>query len=338
MNAKPAEHVCSNPECKVSTTGTCIEGLLLDQCRHYGEDKLVIDDIGEAADQPTTKRPTSLPLCSAQVLDASEASRILASPNARLIAVIGPRDAGKTSLIASVYELFGFNRIENYRFAGSRTLISFEQTCHDSRAECGRQVAATERTAVNSFGFYHLSMVRLSTEEFTHVLWADRAGENYTSLMNGDKNANELPELAAASVITVLVDGERLADGKERRTAIRTIELMMQGIVEAKALAVKPSLAIILTKEDKISGNQVVSDHFSRLVEKFKRLYALNFARIDGFLIAASPTEPMWRKGHGVAAVIDFWQTAPTEAFVAVEDHATPSRQFARLSPIGDTL
>jgi ATPase subunit of ABC transporter with duplicated ATPase domains len=49
----------------------------------------------------------------------------------KLILIIGDTDSGKTTLLATLYDLFQIAPFKDYLFAGSLTQIGFETRCHD---------------------------------------------------------------------------------------------------------------------------------------------------------------------------------------------------------------
>ncbi|WP_413038547.1 TRAFAC clade GTPase domain-containing protein, partial [Pseudomonas coronafaciens] len=135
-NGGLASVTCANPECRVAETGRCVEGLVVDACSHYGAEA---DDQGdgnpdviEVELEDEGVYGVSLP--HAESLDLEEGSQALRASNARVIAVIGPSDSGKTSLIAGLYDLFQSGLVGKVKFARSKTLHAFERLCHDARA------------------------------------------------------------------------------------------------------------------------------------------------------------------------------------------------------------
>jgi len=92
--------VCSNPDCTVEETGKCVEGLELDQCPQYGHPPAPLPPQSE--EEPSEE---PLELSDGRLLDAQGASRILRQRDSRVVAVLGARNSGKTSLIASIYAL-----------------------------------------------------------------------------------------------------------------------------------------------------------------------------------------------------------------------------------------
>ena len=99
--------ICANPDCKVGDTNKCIEGLELTKCPQYGKPPIAAP-LAEAkpVEEEATQRRDHVLLPSAALMATNSVNAILRSGDARVIATIGPYHAGKTSLIASMYDLF----------------------------------------------------------------------------------------------------------------------------------------------------------------------------------------------------------------------------------------
>ena len=144
---------CANPDCQVATDGRCVEGVSdLKVCPHYGRAVLIIEDTrpeGPAA----VGRGLRLP--DAEALSVTGAQAVLRNQACSVIAIIGPHDSGKTSLIGSIYDLLQHGPVGGYAFAGSTTLHSFERACHDCRTASNREEPHMERTATGDATYFH---------------------------------------------------------------------------------------------------------------------------------------------------------------------------------------
>ena len=92
--AETATVQCANPACKVKTDGRCVEGLEKDKCPHYGKPLAVSGSV-----EPAQAERHGIILPSGDLLGQEEASQLLRRGNARIIAVVAPKDAGKTTLM-----------------------------------------------------------------------------------------------------------------------------------------------------------------------------------------------------------------------------------------------
>ena len=157
VDSREAVVSCANPDCRVGETGRCVEGFELSACPHYGREPEEPSDTKRGSDEKSSES-SSIGLPGADTLTTAEASRLLCRSDARMIAIIGPRDAGKTSLIASLYDLFQEGPVLEIGYAQSRTLQAFERACHDARATSRRNAPHIYRTPLSGVRFYHLDL------------------------------------------------------------------------------------------------------------------------------------------------------------------------------------
>lgn len=305
-------HSCANADCRVAETSKCVEGLALEQCPHYGRQTAlaaVAPDSGTAGvDIAGARKRVVLP--SAERLATREAASLLRAGEARVVALVAPSDAGKTTLIASLYDLFQNAGLDEFRFARSRTLRAFEQACHDARAASRRTQPQTEHTPLGDVKFFHLGLFDQSAATVLDFLLADRAGEYYRSASDDPAVATTFVEIARADVITVLVDGRRLLDLGARHNVRSEIELMLQGLIDGDALIQAPRLATVLTKLDLLEESPHkarAEDDFQSLVQSVRRLFGTAFGAAESFRVAASPATDVLPRGHGLAALLRFW-------------------------------
>lgn len=210
MSAAVTTPVCANAVCRVAETGKCVEGLLpVESCSHYGRAPTKIEGV-------EVPKPDGIALGSGDRLSVESAPQVLRARETRVVAVLGARDAGKTSLIAGLFGLFLDGPVGGYSFAGSRTLPAFEVACHDARAASERQTPHFERTPRGPTGLYQLALSQAVGGGLVDLLIADRAGEEYLEVTDDVTTAKALPELSRADVISLLVDGRRLLDVGDR--------------------------------------------------------------------------------------------------------------------------
>lgn len=309
------ELVCANRECRIAQGGRCIEGHDdLAKCPYHGKelegvDKDEGDDDEEAVDAfDGVHLPDSLPLKSRR------ADRVLASLPSRMIGVIGVHDSGKTSVIAGLFDLFQVGPVADTIFAGSSTLHGLEIICHDARVASERDEPHSERTKRGEVRFYHFDVLRNGLLQ--SVLIADRSGEEYEEVADLTANATTMFELRRADVITVLVDGRRLASSRDRADVMGAIPLIIQGMVENGAFSRKPNLAIVLTKDDVVQASprkdQVQRD-FRAIIDSIRDAYAAHFSEFGSFVTSASPEGTNVARGAGLAEMLDFWMKPSAE-------------------------
>jgi hypothetical protein len=259
----------------------------------------------------------------------------------RVVALIGPQAAGKTSLIAGIYDLLQSGPSADLGFAGSMTLHAFEQTCHDARAASRRDLPHTERTLRGQVTFYHLDLASESSEIATALLLADRAGEEYSEARNDPDVTHGFPEIARADTITVLADGAKLLDPGLRHNIRAEARLTLQALVDAGIASRSQTIALVLTKVDAVrtagdaAANRAFGD-FDGLLSAVKSEFQGAFGEIRPFHVAASPKTDSAPRGEGLEELLKFW-LEPTrrlrpERVPKVQPYAT--RAFSGLTPL----
>jgi hypothetical protein len=319
---------CGNPDCKVGQDGKCVEGLALDKCPYYGKPPQPRAAAAAVADETH-----GVLLPSGDLLTVDEANGVLRRRGSRVIAVVGPKEAGKTTLIASIYEMFLRGPIGPYRFSSSRTLYAFERSCHPSRALSQNVVPNTERTLLTDVHFYHLATPKHGAPVIDMLL-ADRNGEDYRTSTDDPSTASGFIEIARADTITFLVDGRQLLDLTTRSSIAAEALATAQALIDGEAIVGHPRVAIVLTKIDCIKRSarcEPAMRDFRKLVMRFENLYGEAFREIKSFEVAACPADTSLPLGHGVPELLDYWQSESAEPVPPARPYASRSTRFMHL-------
>ena len=333
-----ANVVCANLDCRVAETGKCVEGFEVAACPHFGQtpSKVTKDETTPAISKASEE---SVRLPSATTLTIADAARLLRAGDARIIAIIGPRDAGKTSLIASLYDLFQEGPVSGVEFARSRTLHTFEQTCHDARAASRRNVPHTNRTPLGEVRFYHLDLGGGPAGESLALAVGDRAGEEYLNATDDTTLVSGFPEVWRADSLTLLVDGSRLVDNGGRHNLRSESTMIVQSLVDGDAVQPGQRLAVVLTKIDLVQASpryaRAESD-FANLLSSLEQLFGHIFSTIEPFKIAASPKTDAVPRSTGVPGLLTFWLERAVVTPTAPPSKPSFERAFARLQPLDD--
>lgn len=324
---------CANPDCRVSETGRCVEGLDIDSCPHYGQEADIEDESFNETDGDAEDLNIVLP--SAETLTVEEATRVLCQGEARVIAVIGPTESGKTSLVASLYDLFQEGPVGEVVFSRSRTLIAFEHTCHDARSVSRRSTPHVSRTPHGSASFYHIEVGVGGTR--VGLLLGDRAGEEYRSAADDVSVVSGFSEVMRADTLTVLIDGGRLIDTGARHNLKNDIVMMLQGFSEGGGLRKTTRLALVLTKIDLVNrsenSDKALKD-FESLAVKIQKLFGDALSEIGLFQIAASPSSAELERGTGIPELLNFWLRTPVFVRSAIPTIPQFARAFTALLPL----
>jgi hypothetical protein len=268
-------------------------------------------------------------LPSGDLLDQEEASQVLRRGASRVIAVVAPREAGKTTLIASVFELFLRGPIGPFRFSGSRTMYAFERACHPSRGVSRNARPKTERSLLTTVKFYHAALCRPGGDVLDLVV-ADRNGEDYGAAADNTDAVQEFVEIRRADTITFLLDGRQLVDPVTRNSVGPELLAIVQALIDGVAIEGRPRVALVLTKLDDIERSvesERARRNFVKIDAKFRELHARAFGEIRSFAVAACPSDISLPLGHGVADLLAYWEeTVPQVVSQPTPHVSTPTR------------
>ncbi len=193
-----------------------------------------------------------------------------------------------------------------------------------ARANSQRIIPHTERTAWAEFGFYHLGLSSAELNIKMDLVIADRSGEEYRSVMDDVSVSSSFVEIHRADTLSILVDGYKIIDPRERHSLKTHTEMILQGLLDGEALSYCKRLAIVLTKLDEIecleniSAKERALSDFDALVTSVKRRFGSTFLTIQPFKVAASPKSIVLNKGYGLSELLSFWiqPSSITEQFV----------------------
>ena len=307
--------ICANRQCRIAQGGKCIEGHDdLAKCPYYGREPEEVDNEQSDGGQDADGAFNGVHLPAALQLDSGGADNVLIMLPSRMIGVIGAYDSGKTSVIAGLFDLFQMGPVSNVTFAGSSTLHGLEIICHDARVASERDEPHSERTKRGEVRFYHIDVRHDGALQ--SLLIADRSGEEYEEVADLAANATGMFELRRADVITVLVDGKRLASPSDRADVMGAIPLIIQGMVENGAFVRRPNLAIVLTKDDAVQASprkDRVEQDFRAIVEGVRDKFTDHFGEFGSFVTSASPKDTNVVRGAGLSDMLNFWMTPSAE-------------------------
>jgi Double-GTPase 2 len=338
---------CQNKECRVSETGKCIEGFVLEKCPHFvlvavATSTLPPKEPSEPAHdeaRPRENAPRTLRLSSGDCLSLEQASSVARASETRVFAIIGPTSSGKTSLIASLYQLFQNPPSVNFRFVRSRTLRAFERASHDARAASRRNEPESETTPhttqTGGVTFYHLGLRNARDASLLDFELADRTGREYSSAADDPSIATGFLEVKRANDLTLLVDGDRLM--KARHDVQSELQMILQGLVDGDATRSSQTVHLVLTKLDAVrraggSASQRAEQDFEGFFGRIQRLFAGSFLEIHQMKVAASPKSNILPPGYGVPELLNHWAGTVVIPHVMLDPLPKPSRFMSRFS------
>lgn len=332
---------CSNPDCEVAENGSCLQGHdPIQSCPHFGKPTVAstpaedaVTEVAveaEAAQEISkTKLPQGDPLSQLEV-DAQQLQRA-----GRLVAIIGDTSSGKSTLLCALYDRFLRGEFGERSFVGSLTLGGFEKLAHLSRAASGAQTPETVRTFVSEgLQYYHLALANQSQHRMDLFI-SDRAGETYRSGMDRPVEFRQLPELSIARVVTVLVDGARLARQEELHEVLGATRRLVRALVDSEVLNNGQHLQIVLTKQDEVerTGRSAsVNSQMEELVQRLKTDFGSKLATIDFFAVAARDPSGARLPAYGCDNLLATWCDAAEPPVRRVLQDRAAVTQFDQLA------
>ncbi|MCF5653112.1 hypothetical protein GIV49_26700 [Pseudomonas syringae] len=229
---------------------------------------------------------------------------------ASIVAVVGERNGGKTTLISEIYERFLRGTFAGTCFSGSWSLSGFEMKNFQSRAESGAERPDTPRTSArDGLRFFHLAVADLENlQSRTDLLISERAGETYRDVRDIPARATEMLELQLAKAIAFVVDGERILNDRKRTEVFASARSIVRALIETGTIRPGVKLQFVTTKYDLLDGDDAVDaraalDGFENQMRTlFGEIY-----RVESFRTAARDPSGGLPAGTGIAPLFRSW-------------------------------
>lgn len=249
-------------------------------------------------------------LPSSELLTVETADEFLRWRAASIIAVVGERNGGKTTLISEIYERFLRGTFADTCFFGSWSLSGFEMKNFQSRAESGAERPDTPRTSArDGLRFFHLAVADIENlENRTDLLISERAGETYREVRDNPSRAVELIELQRATAIAFVVDGERVLNDRKRTEVFASARSIVRALNETGTIKPGARLQLVTTKFDLLNGDNAIDaraalDAFeNQMLSLFGQTY-----QVEAFRTAARDPSGHLPAGTGVAPLFRSW-------------------------------
>jgi len=226
-----------------------------------------------AAAPPVPEDPTFVEFFSGGALSAADAEAITLRSRTHLIVLVGAEASGKTTVLASIYERLNEGPFAGFQFAGSRSLLGFEEICHLNRLVSGGAQPDTQRTIpADVASYYHLALKATKDgARRRHVLLSAMSGELFRMAMDRREDAARLTYLRRADTIAVLVDGARLAVPEQRANAQAEAASILESLIDAHLVGPNCRVEFVFSKLDRVNaGGQEALDFLNKTQEKFE--------------------------------------------------------------------
>jgi hypothetical protein len=254
--ATSLDTICNKSECTFSQTGKCV----LDNDPVICSDRLASLVALRATESVVSGEPVLLSpkdaerFTSSLSLGITDIEMLMAKRKCKLVGILGVPGTGKTAGLASLYLLLAHNKLMNFRFLDSKSIMAFEEICRGARkwneADPPEQLTVhTELQDERIAGFLHLRVENTSTEVKTDLLFTDLPGEWTSSLI--DKNRSDRwAFLAAASRIWITANSLDIINLEQRHLTVHRLSLLLQRL-KAFLGSGMPEVSIVLTHCDR---------------------------------------------------------------------------------------
>jgi hypothetical protein len=275
----------------------------------------------EGAEPVEKAEPDFIDLFSGAALGATDAEVITLRSRTHLIVFAGAEGSGKTTVLASIYEHLNQGSFPGFRFAGSRSLLGFEEICHLNRLASGGIQPDTQRTRLtDETKFYHLALRGAEPPAVRRdVLLSAMSGELFRMAKDSTEDAERLTFLRRADTVVVLVDGERLSNTGQRTNAQADAADILDSLLDAGMVSPSCQVDIVFSKLDRITAaGQPSLDFLAKTQEKFKIRFRDRIAHLTFRKIAARPAPSLCQQNSDGSLA---------EAFVSWMTTVSPSEQ-----------
>ncbi|MDN7752663.1 TRAFAC clade GTPase domain-containing protein [Burkholderia gladioli] len=314
----------------------CIEGLSLEECPNFviGEEVEEVSIDTRRQDEPETVVRISR---GGRALSVDEADDcMLSAPSGRRLAVIclvGVPDSGKTTLLASLYEIVRRNLAAELGFVGSETIQGFEERCHLSRLTSENETPDTPRTS-RELQFLHLSVLAKQTGTRVELFMTDRRGEQFQDVLDRPALSETLTEVRRGDNIGFLLDGEHLIDPDRRESAISKVVRLAMAL--KTVVRQSTGVQLVVTKRDKIHGND--DETFVRKrVETVSEILSGIFGTGIRFSLHYTAARDLDGNSNGMSELLAEWLRTPDEMRTEAPNLPLGNNFFERLMNLRST-
>lgn len=299
------------------------------------------DAVAEGPEPVEEAVPEFIELFSGAALSAADAEVITLRSRTHLVVFAGAEGSGKTTVLASIYERLNQGAFAGFKFAGSRTLLGFEEICHLNRLASGGAQPDTQRTRLtDETKYYHLTLSPIeSATARRDVLLSAMSGELFRMARDSREDAERLTFLRRADTIVVLVDGERLATSTQRTNAQADAADILESMLDANMVSRSCRVEIVFSKLDRIiAAGPAALDFIAKTHEKFEvkfrgRVPHLSFRRIAARPAPLSVPDSL---DDGLADALVAWTTlAPSSSTDEHLGQPAPTRDGREFGKFG---
>jgi hypothetical protein len=282
-------------------------------------DAPVAESAEAATDTPVEETPTFIDLYAGNGLNSQDTDAVTLRAPAHLVVFAGAVASGKTTVLASVYERLSEGPFAGFQFAGSRSLLGFEQICYLNRLASGGTRPDTPHTPLSDeAAYYHLALrAKEPGAQRRHVLLCAISGELFRLATNSREDCERLTFLPRANTIVVLVDGARLAVPAQRTRAQSEASSILESFLDANMIGSRCRVEFVFSKLDLvIEAGEAAKAFLNTTERKYEKRFRGRVPHLAFRRIAARPeVEPCdGPLDDGLADAFVAWTTDTTAA------------------------
>ena len=259
--------------------------------------------------------PTEVKIASSESLTFEEVGQFLCAQAGTLVALLGDRDSGKSTLICSIYDRFLHGPFAGCESSGIRTITGLERRAHLERLDSGRDTPETQHTSIaEGLQYFHFPVVPHDTGRRTDLLISDRAGELYKDARGNSALVEQLIEVPAADYIVILLDGARLASTVLRAGAFFAVRQSLQMLTDWNVLGATDRVQVVTSKIDLIKGAvdaTALNERLTDFREKLVRDFGSKLGQLEFLEISARDPKGKYPAAHGVDVLLKSWLEGP---------------------------
>lgn len=243
-------------------------------------------------------------------------NRRIASDRNVVVILAGPKDSGKTTILVELWGRFLKGAVGDLAFAGSQTLLGFEQRAFLSRVSSMRLTSDTERTTLapgEAASFLHLRLRRVTDRSVRGLLLSDWPGEVFRQLRDNTEQAH-LAGIGSSARLGVVVDGAELSDSAGRHAARANTEALLSALAQNPSLEDDLNVTLVVSKWDRVVAGGARAVAFAEaLTADMEAKFGTRFRHLTHIFTAARSDDDVTPSGTGLSELLEW----------AVSDYAT---------------
>lgn len=273
-------------------------------------DKVDIGNEPDKDERSSLALPDTYQINSGEALSRDKFYTIAAKESTKMLLLLGPVASGKTTIETSLYQLFQEKPVENYYFAGSRSLQGFEQRAYYTRIKSKGSLPDTPRTKVDEEPtFLHLRLWNRDNDATTNLIFWDISGEAFSeNIGKVDSVKKEFGFAERADFVIGIIDGEKLCNKKTKNSVVSEIIQLLRTFLDSGVLGEGCVLQIVFSKYDLL----IKEENYAEIIERAKNqingyLEELS-ANIEYYYVAAMPSSAKdIQVGYGLSELLQRW-------------------------------